>query len=214
MSGAADPGSFRDPGSRIFHDQEQVLRAVYASSARDYEAFRDFGLLDQLIQEQRLVQSEELDAPADPDEQAAAYLLRHPRLPFISYAYEWPFSLLKKAALFHIDMLLAALDRGFTLSDATTYNVQFVGTQPIFIDHLSFRPYQEGEIWAAHRQFCMQFLNPIIFWSRFGVAPNPWYRGTLEGIEPEQPAPILRWRDRLSWTILTHVTLQAKLQRH
>lgn len=212
-SATADPGSFRDPGSRVFSDREQVLRAVYASSAGDYEAFRESGLLDQLIQENRLVTSEEVAASKDPAGQAAAYLLKHPRLPFISYAYEWPFKLLKKAALFHIDLLLTALDRGFTLSDATAYNVQFLGTQPIFIDHLSFRPYQEGEIWAAHRQFCMQFLNPIVLWSRFGVAPNAWFRGSLEGIEPEQLAPLLRWRDRLSWTMLTHIALQGSFQQ-
>jgi ribosomal protein L11 methylase PrmA len=212
-SAAADPGSFRDPGSRVFFDQGQVLRAVYASSAGDYLAFRESGLLDQLVEERRLVPSEEVDAARNPAGQAAAYLLQHPRLPFISYPYEWPFSLLKKAALFQLDILLTALDRGLTLSDATAYNVQFVGTQPIFIDHLSFRPYREGEVWAAHRQFCMQFLNPIVLWSRFGVAPNAWFRGNLEGIEPEQLAPLLRWSDRLSWTLLTHVILQGSFQQ-
>ena len=208
-----DPGSFRDPGSQVYSDREHVLRAVYPSSAVDYEAFRDSGLLDQLILEERLVPSEEVNAAANPGGQAAAYMLRHPRLPFISYAYEWPLGLLKKAALFHIDILLTALDRGFTLSDATAYNVQFVGTKPIFIDHLSFRPYREGEIWAAHRQFCMQFLNPIVLWSRFGIAPNAWFRGSLEGIEPEQLAPLLRWRDRLSPTMLSHIILQGMFQQ-
>jgi ribosomal protein L11 methylase PrmA len=212
-SALADPGSFRDPGSRIFIEQGEILRAVYASSAADYEAFRTAGLLDQLIKERRLVDSEEVDLSKSPADRPASYLLRHSRLPFVSYPYEWPFGLLKKAALFHLDLLLTALDHGFTLSDATAYNVQFVGTRPIFIDHLSFRPYREGEIWAAHRQFCMQFLNPLIMWSRLGVAPNAWYRGNLEGIEPEQLAPLLRWRDRLSWTALTHVILQGSLQQ-
>lgn len=212
-SAAADPGSFRDPGNRVFFDERQVLRAVYASSAGDYEAFRESGLLEQLVRDGRLVASTEVAASEDPEGQSAAYLLRHPRLPFISYAYEWPFGLLKKAALFHIDLLLTALDRGFTLSDATAYNVQFDGTEPIFIDHLSFRPYEEGEIWAAHRQFCMQFLNPIVLWSRFGVAPNAWFRGNLEGIEPEQLAPLLRWSDHFSWTLLTHVILQGSFQQ-
>ena len=108
---------------------------------------------------------------------AAVHLLEHPRVPFISYPYEWSASLLRKAALHHLDTQLEALERGFTLSDATAYNVQFVGPKPVFIDHLSFRPYRDGEIWAGHRQFCMQFLNPLIIWSRLGIAPNPWYRG-------------------------------------
>ena len=48
---------------------------------------------------------------------------------------------------------------GFTLSDATAYNIQFAGSAPVFIDHLSFRPYREGEIWAAHRQFCIDLAK-------------------------------------------------------
>jgi SAM-dependent methyltransferase len=59
----------------------------------------------------------------------------------------------------------------------------------------------------------MQFLNPIVLWSRLGVAPNAWFRGNLEGIEPEQIAPLLRWSDRVSWTLLTHVTLQGTFQQ-
>ena len=40
-----------------------------------------------------------------------AYVLEHPRIPFVSYPYEWSFSLLKKAALHHLDVQLAALDQ-------------------------------------------------------------------------------------------------------
>jgi ribosomal protein L11 methylase PrmA len=212
-SAEAEGGSFRDPGSRVFDDGNRILRAVYRASAADYEAFRDSGLLRQLIDEKRLVAAQEVDPAGAPGADRPSYLLEHPRLPFISYPYEWPFALMKKAALFQLDLIISSLERGFTLTDATAYNIQFVGTDPVFIDHLSFRPYRDGEIWAAHRQFCMQFLNPIVLWSRFGVAPNAWYRGSLEGIEPEQLAPLLRWRDRLSWTTLTHVILQGSFQQ-
>ena len=54
---AADPGSFRDPGGRIFIDDGRILRAVYERSAPDYEAFRDSGLLAELIASGRLVAS-------------------------------------------------------------------------------------------------------------------------------------------------------------
>ena len=45
------------------------------------------------------------------------------------------------------------------------------------------------------------------------VQPNHWFRGSLEGIPPEDLAPLLSWRKNLSWTILTHVTAQAALQQ-
>jgi ribosomal protein L11 methylase PrmA len=208
----AEPGSFRDPGSRVFIDGDRVLRAILGPSAHQYQSVRDSGLLNELIDSGMLVGSKELPVSSAPIDDAR-YVLEHPRLPFISFPYEWPFALLKKAALLQLDLLIHCLERGFTLSDATAYNVQFVGTRPIFIDHLSLRPYEEGEIWAGHRQFCMQFLNPLIVWTRLGIAPNAWFRGSLEGIAPEELAPLLKFRDTFSWTLLSHVMMQAAAQR-
>lgn len=210
---AEDPGSFRDPGGRVFIDGERVLRAVYPSSSGDYRAFRDSRLLDRLIEKKWLLGSSEIEPSSNPAGAGANFLLEHPKLPFVSYPYEWPFSLHKRAALLQLDLLIEGLEQGITLSDATAYNVQFIGSEPRFIDHLSFRPYREGEIWAAHRQFCMQFLNPLALWSRFGVPPNNWFRGSLEGIAPEELAPLLRWRDMLSWTLLSHVVMQGVAQK-
>lgn len=210
---APDPGSFRDPGSRIFIDDRRVLRAVYPAGAADYEAVRDAQLLADFTANGWLVESREIDVASHPAGTAASYLLEHPKLPFVSYPYEWPFALHRKAALLQLDLMLHALDRGFTLSDATAYNVQFIGIQPRFIDHLSFRPYRDGEIWAGHRQFCMQFLNPLILWSRLRVAPNSWFRGALEGIAPEDLSQLLGWRDKLSFTILSHVVAHGAAQR-
>lgn len=214
MSAMADGGSFRDPGGRVFLSGDRVFRTVMPVSAPAYEGVRDAGLLERLIGKGLVVGSQEADATAlDAFEPRPSYVLEHPRIPFVSYPYEWSFSLHKRAALHHLDVHLEALEAGFTLSDATAYNIQFVGTRPVFIDHLSFKPYREGEIWAGHRQFCMQFLNPLLVWAKLGIQPNHWFRGSLEGIAPEDLSPLLSWRDNLSWTVMTHVTAQAALQR-
>lgn len=209
----SDAGSFRDPGSRVFVRGQRVFRSVKPSAAPAYEATRDSGFLRHLADQRMLVDWEEHDpASLGNDLADAAYALEHPRIPFISYPYEWTFSLHKQAAIHHLDVQLEALAHGFALSDATAYNIQFVGNRPVFIDHGSFIPYKDGDIWIGHRQFCMQFLNPLIFWARFGVSPAHWFRGSLEGIAPEDLAPLLRWKDNFSWTIMAHVTAQAALQ--
>jgi hypothetical protein len=59
----------------------------------------------------------------------------------------------------------------------------------------------------------MQFLNPLLMWSRLRVPPNPWFRGSLEGIAPEDMASLLGWRDKFSWTVLAHVIAQGSAQR-
>lgn len=209
-----DPGSFRDPGSRVYVRGERILRAIMQANAPAYLAVRESGLFESLAAKRLLLPSHEVAA----DEKAgsipeALHTLEHPRIPFISYPYEWSFALHRAAALLHLDLHLEALKSGFTLSDATAYNVQFRGTEPVFIDHLSLRPYSDGEIWVGHRQFCMQFLNPLLFWSHLRLPPNQWFRGSLEGIAPEEIAPLLPMRAKLSWTVLSHVTAQAALQR-
>ncbi len=206
-----DPGSFRDPGSRVYVDRQRILRAVMTRSAPAYEAARDAALYETLTAQGYLLPSREI--PTGEGLAEAAYTLEHPRIPFISYPYEWSFALHRAAALLHLDLHLAALDAGFTLSDATAYNVQFRGAEPVFIDHLSLRPYVEGEIWTGHRQFCMQFLNPLLFWNKLRIPPNAWFRGSLEGITPEETSAVLPLSAKLSWTVMTNVSAQAALQR-
>ncbi len=207
-------GSFRDPAGHVFEEDGSVFRAVAKVAARDYEAARDARIFEDLVRDKRLVDLSEVEpARFRTQENAPAYLLKHSRLPYISYPYEWSFSLLRDAALFPLDLHLSLLDRGFTLSDASAYNVQFVGPNPIFIDHLSIRPYRDGEFWAGHRQFCEQFLNPLLLRSLFGVPHNAWYRGNLEGIPVDDLAKLLRFRHKLSWGLLTHVVLPNRFQQ-
>lgn len=209
-----DPGSFRDPSGSVFIDGGRVIRTVTEHAAANFEALRKSGFLTELIRAGTLLDAEEIPPSSvgfRPED--ARFVLEHPRLPFVSYPYEWGFLAHKAAALFHLDLHLQALGRGFTLTDASAYNIQFVGTRPVFIDHLSFAPYRDGEIWAGHRQFCMQFLNPLLLHTKAGVRPNAWLRGALEGIGPDEVAPLLPWLSRLSPTVFAHVVLHARLHR-
>lgn len=215
MSATIDAGSFRDPRGSVYVDHGRVFRTVTQTGIADYLHVRDCGLYAKLISEKRLVGIEERD-PSDsslewPGSSVAA-VLEHPRIPMISYPYEWGFELLKKAAIFQLEVYLEALRYDVTLTDATAYNVQFVGTEPIFIDHLAFRKYVEGEYWMAHRQFCEQFLNPLLLRSRLGIAHNAWYRGALEGITTSELNALLPLHKKLSWNLLLHVVLQARFQ--
>lgn len=208
-----DPGSFRDPGGTVFIDGNRVLRTVTDVAAPAYQGARDSGLLADLVKRGLLLPLEEIDqAEVGSIGADARILLQHPLLNLVSYPYEWCFEAHRRAALLHLDVHLRALQAGFTLSDATAYNIQFQGPAPVFIDHLSIRPYRPGELWAGHRQFCMQFLNPLLLHVH-GIRPNAWFRGTLEGIAPEDLARILPRSSWLSWTVLTHVVMQASLQR-
>jgi hypothetical protein len=121
--------------------------------------------------------------------------------------------MLKDAALLQLELLLAALDEGLILKDATPYNVQWRGACPVFIDVGSFEPLRAGEAWAGYRQFCMLLLYPLLLQAYRNVPFRPWLRGSLDGITPEQCASVLSRRDVLRGGVLTHVHLHAKLER-
>jgi ribosomal protein L11 methylase PrmA len=209
-----EPGSFRDPGGRIYWYGDRVLRTVMPSAVEDFTYVESSGLIPHLIDRGMLIAQTQrptdlLGAAAGP----AAYLLEHPKLDFISYPYEWPFPALQAAALLQLDLYLEALDRAVTLSDATAYNIQFDGVQPIFIDRLSFRRYVDGEFWLGHRQFCEQFLNPLLLRAKFGIPHNAWLRGSPEGIGAAELSALLPLRQKLSWRVLTNVVMQGSLQK-
>ena len=208
-----ETGSFRDPSGHVYIVDQRVFRTVMPSAAADYECVRSTGLVDQLVREGLLLP----ETPVRPEllgpwAAGAAYILEHPTIPYVSYPYEWCFSALKAAALLHLDIHLRALQKAVTLSDASAYNVQFQGPKPVFIDHLSFRKYRDGEFWTGHRQFCEQFLNPLLLRSEVGLPHNPWYRGSLEGITAAELNRLLRLKAKLSWRVFFHVVLQARFQ--
>merc|ERR1711966_110295 len=92
-------------------------------------------------------------------------------------------------------------------------NVQFINSRPIFIDVLSLSKYEEGSYWIAHRQFCENFLNPLILSSKKEIDFNNWFRGNMEGIKTQDLNNILSLKDKLNLTVFMHVYLMDRVQR-
>jgi hypothetical protein len=214
-----EPGSFRDRDSRVVVAPDAVYRALSGTGADDWRALASSPLLERLTGEGTLIGTEEVgpgalgDAAAEVLPEAPEMFLRHERIPFVSYPYEWTFGMLRDAALLTLDLELAALDDGLTLKDATPYNVQFRGSAPVFIDVGSFERLREGEPWAGYRQFCMLFLYPLLLQAYKDIPFQPWLRGSIDGITPSEAARFFSFRDRLRRGVLTHVALHARLER-
>ena len=212
---SAEPGSFRDPDSRVFTDGREILRALSERGLADWEHLAGTRFFARMQEEGKVVRTELLgDSPAlRLGDSAAAATLRHERLPFVSYPYEWPFSMLKDAALLELELLKAALAEGMVLKDASPYNVQWRGSRPVFIDVGSFERLPDGEPWAGYRQFCTLVLYPLMLQAYAGLDYRPWLRGSLEGIEPAQARAVLRGRRLFRRGVITHVALHARLER-
>jgi ribosomal protein L11 methylase PrmA len=211
MAIVRNEASFRDPAGYVAHYDDRIFRVLKKDSFESFEKLKSSGLLNELVARKWLVPTRLSCEPALRD--LSPRVVEHEPLEFISYPYEWPFELLKRAAIFHLDLHLLALEFDFTLADASAYNIQFVGTRPIFIDLLSLVPYEEGMLWLGQRQFHEQFLNPLLLTSLLKIPFNAWYRGSMEGIPSEDLAHALRSRHKLSWRIWSEVLIPVWLQR-
>lgn len=209
---APDPASFRDPAGGVFLAADgRVLRTVNESARADFEVSEQSAVMAALREEGAVSGYRVLPAgEAAALFPQAAYVLEHARVPFISYPYEWGFAQLKTAALHHLRVHRRALESGLTLSDASAYNIQFVGARACFIDRLSFVRYEEGAFWAGHRQFVAQFLAPLLLWAHCGVTHHALYRGHGEGVPPEILARLLPARARCSLRYFLHVGALAR----
>jgi SAM-dependent methyltransferase len=209
-SAGLDPGSFRDPESRVFYAGDAVYRALSPEGLDDFEALER----SELLEDPRIVATERVEnGSAAVLTKRTAAVLKHERIPFVSYPYEWTFSMLKDAALLQLDLLLAALDRDLILKDSSPYNVQFRGARPVFVDVGSFERLRDGEPWVGYRQFCMLFLYPLLLQALKDVRFQPWLRGSIDGISPAEMAAVLSSRDRFRRGLTTNVFLHARLER-
>lgn len=207
-----DAGSFRDPRSRVFTLDGEIYRGLTAEGLEDYAEVESTSFYRALQDEGKVVRTERLAAPP-PGLEGWAAVLHHERVPVITYPYEWTFEMLRDAALLQLEVTRRALDERCITKDATSYNVQFDGTRPVFIDVGSFERLHPGEPWPGYRQFCELFLNPLVLQAVGGIDFQPWLRGSLDGIAPSQVAPLVRGRHRLDRKLAVHVLLHARAER-
>ena len=214
-SAGLEPGSFRDPESRVFYAGDSVYRALSREGLDDFMALKESAVFERFTGERKLVGTELVedgDRMQDLLVKETAGVLRHELIPFVSYPYEWTFSMLKDAALLQLDLLLAALDEELVLKDSTPYNVQFRGSQPVFIDIGAFERLRPGEPWVGYRQFCMLYLYPLLMQALKDVRFQPWLRGSIDGITPAEMRGMLSARDRFRRGLFTNVFLHARLE--
>lgn len=203
--------SFRDPAGFMFTRGSVLYRQVNEIYRSDYDLLMSSGLYNGLVGRGWLVPHEEVDEPAAAE--GAYKILRPQKVDFVSYPYEWAFSQLKDAALLTLDVQLLALEHGLSLKDASAYNVQFSGGQPVLIDTLSFERYEEGRPWVAYRQFCQHFLAPLALMARTDIRLNQLLRTYIDGVPLDLASKLLPRRTRWRPGLAMHIHWHARSQR-
>lgn len=127
-----------DTAGELFRDDEKIIRGIYPKYELLYRDVLKICEKNNLFQ-YGIVNTSERKEPFNP-EHTFNLLLEHERIPFITYPHEWSASMMKDAALFHIDLFMQLEKYGLTLKDWHPYNILFKNTDPVFVDFLSIIP--------------------------------------------------------------------------
>lgn len=206
-----DNSSFRDPDGFVFWRKDILFRQINLRYKDSYDYLVKSGLYGKLVKEELLIPHKTVSKKFAANKNA--YKVIRPQLiPFVSYPYSWSFSQLKDAGLITLNILKRSLECGMILKDASSYNIQFIGAKPVFIDTLSFKKYEEGQIWMAYKQFCQHFLAPLLLMAYRDLRLNNMIKEYLEGIPLNLTSKLLPFKTYFKSGILTHIHLHARSQ--
>ncbi len=207
------PSSFRDPSGFMFSKGGNIYRQVNSIYKKNYDQLMESGLYQKLVEEKLLVTHQEVEIESPRPGTCYKIIMPEP-MPFISYPHEWCFSQLKDAAIATFKIQKISMDFGMTLKDCSAYNIQFKGGKPTFIDTLSFEKYREGQIWVPYRQACQHFIAPLALMCYKDIRLNQLFRIYIDGIPLDLASLLLPFRTKFSFSLLSHIHLHAKSQKH
>ncbi len=203
-----EQGSFRDPAGTVFFSDGAVYRTISPNVLPEIEKLFNSIFFQNLINSGKVIKSNLVKNTFDV---CGKFILHHDKIPFVSYPYEWSFSMLKDAALLTLNILKDCINNGYILKDGTAWNITYYNGSMIFFDVLSIEKYEEGQVWNGYQQFCQEFLNPLFLKSYKNLNFNDYFRGLLSGIDIKLMSKIFNLSDIFRPGIFKHVFLNAFL---
>ena len=199
--------TFRDPAGHVTFQESVVRRHVRPAYVPFTREFLGTPMLARWVGAGKVV-------PTTVVSEEGGLVLEHPRLPFISYLWEWCPAQLRAAADLTLDLAADALANGYIIKDATPSNVIFDGPTPVFVDVLSFEKRDPtSALWLAQSQFVRTFLLPLLAQKMLGW-PLAATQLRRDGYEPSQiHAALSKW-ERLQPSIFGPVTLPTWFERN
>jgi len=205
------PSSFRDPDGFLYYADGILYRQINKSYAKTFEEIAKSGLYEHLWQREMLI-THEIDGYDKAQDENAFAVIKPRQIPFISYPYEWSFEQLKDAALLTLDIQRQAMRFGYSLKDASAYNVQFANGRPVFIDTLSFEAATPNKPWVAYGQFCKHFLAPLVLMACVDIRLSSLLLTNIDGIPLDLASRLLPSKTLLRPSTLFHIHLHARMQ--
>ncbi|HMG36663.1 MAG TPA: methyltransferase domain-containing protein [Blastocatellia bacterium] len=213
-----NPASFRDPSGFVFHYAGRVFRAINGSFVQTCDSLIESGVLSGLIAGNLVVETwpvddGELVAKFSKEHRGYSHFLEHQVIAPITYPYEWSVSMLADAGIHTIDLQVRLLSAGYSLKDATAYNIQFLDGRPVFIDVSSIDQPKRLDIWFGLGQFGQMFTFPLLLARHHGWDLRSYFLASLSGRTVEDVARGFGVFERLRPRSILDVTLPLMLKR-
>lgn len=198
--------SFRDPSGFIFVDQDVIKRSISPLYFKQYEALESSGFFQKLRKSGVLIDHREI-SKSDTE-----IIIEPEQIAFFTYPYEWSFSQYKAAALLTLKIQKFALEHGFSLKDASAFNVTFHKGRMVFIDTLSFDFYEKNAPWRAFKQFMSHFFGPLLLAKYHGAESLKMMSTFIDGIPIKMLSSMLPLKTKLNPFLYTNIHLLAKFE--
>jgi len=182
-----DKASFRDPEGHVYSHGNEIYRTLSSEASQKMQSLLDHSFFNELMREGKIINTKFLDSsktepPLSKDIFPTEHVLWHEKIPFLTYPFEWTFSMLKESALLTLDLMVILLNHNYILKDGSAWNVCFYKGSPCFYDILSIDSYQEGQPWDGFSQFLQEFLYPLMIQSYAGIDFQALWKSTQQGI--------------------------------
>lgn len=208
--------SFRDPAGRIAIFDNRVFRIVAPEGNANLEAYLSSPSIQAAVGQGSIVSTRRLEANESEEildslglagDAIPWIVLEHERIPFPSFAYEWPAEMLAASAQLTLDFADQLLSEGLGVKDATPYNILFRGAQPVFVDVLSIEPRRKTDpVWLPYAQFMRTFLLPLLAHKYLGQPLDSIFMTRRDGLEPEEVYEWASWWRRANPALFATVS--------
>ena len=200
------PSSFRDPSGYVFVEDGDIKRVINPVYFKQYNQLTDSGFYSTLFKNDLLIPHTELSSSEQ------NIIIKAEKIPFVIYPYEWSFNMYKEAALLTLKLQKYSLEKGFSLKDASAFNVTFHQGKAVFIDTLSFDFYTENSPWRAYKQFITHFFGPLVLAHYHGAHQLKLISNFIDGIPVKMISSMLPFKTKLSPVLYSNIHLLAKLE--
>jgi len=200
--------SYGDPDGRLFSWNGELYRGISQVKTPLFQDLFRKGIFQKLIDQGILINSE----PVALKLEGYGMVVRHRRIPFVSYPYEWCAVMFRDAALAYLDWVEKLGGLGFTLRDTHPWNVLFDGCRPVYVDLTSIKPLPDNSPYINADKFYRYYIYPLLLMSGGQERMVRYLLPDYEGISAVDVARLTQKSPRLRSQSLTR-RLASTLER-